>query len=175
MEIFWLLALLFVIAATVTAAWAGWRAAPFVPTLGRDVQRMLDLADLKPNERLIDLGAGDGRIITEAVRRQPTVTAVGYELSLGMWLVAWLRIGVTGTRRKARMVFGDFFHADLSPYDVVFCFLTPAAMKKLEPKLRTELRPGARIVSAVFPLPDWTPDEKDKPTGRVSIYRYHQS
>lgn len=172
MTIVWIIVLVFVVVAAVTTAWAGWRAAPFVPTRSKDVERMLDLAELKDGEVVYDLGAGDGRLLLAATQRQAQVTAVGFELSLLFYLIGWLRILLSPNRQRMRWKFQDFFHHSISEADVVVCFLTPPAMSKLEPKFRQELRPGARIISAVFPMPNWKPDLVDKPTGRVSVYRY---
>ncbi len=172
MVIVWIIVLVFVLVAAVTTAWAGWRAAPFVPTRTKDVERMLDLAELKDGEAVYDLGAGDGRLLIAATRRQPKVRAVGFELSVLFWLVGWLRIMLSRDRHRIQFRLQDFFHQSLAQADVVVCFLTPAAMRKLEPKFRQELRPGSRIISAVFPMPNWKPDLVDKPTGRVSVFRY---
>lgn len=170
----WIIVTVFVIAAAVTAAWAGWRAAPYVPTFQRDVARMMQLAEIRDRERVVDLGAGDGRIILTAVQQAKHVTGVGYELALGFWLLAWLRLAFSKYRRQASLRLQDFYHQDLSKFDVVFCFLTPKAMQKLEPKLQRELRPGARVISAVFPMPSWPLDYKEKPSKRVTVYRYVQ-
>lgn len=168
----WLFFLLFVLAASGTAAWAGWRAAPFLPTRQRDVERVLRLARVKPGERLYDLGAGDGRFIVAAAKHYGAA-AIGYEISLLPYLAARWRLAVSGLGPKARIEWKDFFHVDLSQADVIVCFLTPAALAKLGPKFKQELRPGTRIVSYTFSLPGWTPVRKDKPTAQMmSVYLY---
>lgn len=156
-----------------TAALAGWKAAPYVPTFQRDVRRMLKLAAVKPGELVVDLGAGDGRFLIIAAR-EFGARSVGYEFSILPYLVALLRMGLAGVRRQARVEYRDFFQVDLSSADVVTCFLTPKAMAKLEPKFKRELKVGCRIVSYAFKLPGWTPVEIDKPksnVGPVFLYR----
>lgn len=169
----WLLALAALIVVAGTAAWAGWRAAPFVPTRQRDVERMLRLAEVKPGELVYDLGAGDGRFLLAAARRG--ARAVGFEISILPFLIACLRLAL-GRATAARIELKDFFRQDLSAADVIVCFLTPAAMAKLGPKFSRELKPGARIVSYAFSLPGWTPAVKDKPTPQtMSVYLYRRS
>jgi SAM-dependent methyltransferase len=169
----WLSVLIVVLIVAGSAAWAGWRAAPFVPTRQRDVERMLRLAELKPGELVYDLGAGDGRFIITAARRYQA-RAVGFEISLLPYLVGRWRIWRARLGRLAAMRFQDFFHQDLSEADAVVFFLTPGATAKLGPKLRRELKPGARIVSYAFSIPGWTATLKDKPDPRtmaVHMYR----
>ncbi len=169
----WLLALAVLIITAGTAAWAGWRAAPYVPTRQRDVDRMLRLAGVKPGELVYDLGAGDGRFLLAAARRG--ARAVGFEISVLPYLIARLRLTVQGQTATARIRLQDFFHQDLSSADVVVCFLTPAAMAKLAPKFNRELKPGTRVVSYAFSLPGWTPAVKDKPTPQtMSVYLYRR-
>lgn len=172
MAVYFLIALLAVIVLTAgTAAWAAWRAAPYVPTWGSDVERLLSLAEVKAGDVVYDLGAGDGRIVLAAAKRGAQAT--GFEIAFLPYLVARIRILCSPYRRQAKMVAQDFFHADLSPADVIVCFLTPRAMGKLGEKFRRELRPGTRIVSYAFAIPGWTPDRKDKPQPKtMAVYRY---
>lgn len=168
----WFVLLLVVIIFAGSAAWAGWRAAPYVPTKQRDVERMFEIAQLQPGEVVYDLGAGDGRFVLTAAQRYQA-TAVGFEISLLPYLIGRLRIWSHGLGRLASMRFQDFFHVDLSAANVVVCFLTPGAMAKLGPKLKRELRSGTRVVSYAFAIHDWTPIEKNKPTPRsMSVYLY---
>lgn len=172
MTLLWFIILAVVLIAAGTAAWASLSAAPYVPTWRRDVGRMLTLAEIQPDELVLDLGAGDGQYLVAAVRDWKA-RAVGYEITALAWLAAWLRIRFTGTAGRAKIYFRDFFHQDLSGADVVICFLTPRAMAKLAPKLQAELRPGTRVLSYAFSIPGWTPIRKDKPeTNRMAIWVY---
>lgn len=132
--------LVFVLTAAISAAWASWRAAPYVPTWGSDVQRLLDLAEVKAGERVVDLGSGDGRIVLAAAKRGATAT--GYEISVLPYLVSILRRLWSPVRMRTAFRFVDLFHADLQSVDVVIVFLLPSSVKKLVPKFQAELRPG---------------------------------
>lgn len=133
---------------------------------------MLKLAEVKPDELVLDLGAGDGRYLVEAVRGF-RARAIGYEITALAWLAAWLRIRLTRTQGQAKILFRDFYRQNLSAADVVLCFLTPRAMAKLGPKLQQELKPGTRVLSYAFSIPGWTPIRKDKPEpGRMAIWVY---
>lgn len=156
----------------VTAAIAGLKAAPYVPTFQRDVRRMLKLAGVKPDELVIDLGAGDGRFLITAAR-EFQARGIGYEISILPYLVALVRVLCSGVRQRVHIELRDFYQVDLSPAKVVTVFLTPMAMAKLKSKFERELRPGTRIVSFAFPVPDWKPTTVDKPEPRAtSVYLY---
>ncbi len=156
-----------------SAALGSFKAAPWVPTFQRDVRRMLELADLQRGETLIDLGSGDGRFVIAAAR-DFGARAIGYELSLLPYLVSQLRVVFGGLRGRVQIRARDFLAADLSMADVITIFLTPMAMTKLSKKFAQGLKPGCRIVSIAFPLPDWTPEAVNRPTphaARVFLYR----
>lgn len=156
--------LIIIIAVAGSAAWAAWRAAPYVPTPAHDVQRILDLAAVKPNETVVDLGAGDGRLVLAAAKRG--ATAIGYEIAILPYLVAVIRCALSSHRLRAHINFQDFYQADLRSAQVVIAFLLPRAMAKLKPKFEAELQSGTRVVSYAFPIPGWTPLRKDKTNAR---------
>lgn len=158
----------------VTAALAGVKAAPYVPTFQRDVDRMLHVADVREGETVVDLGAGDGRFLITAAKKYKA-RGVGYELSLLLYVIALLRVLIAGVGRRVTIRYGDFYRASLRDADVVCCFLTPYAMKRLEPKFDDECKRSARVVSYAFKLPHRSADSISKPTPRsapVFLYRY---
>jgi precorrin-6B methylase 2 len=130
---------------------------PFTATPQPVVESMLQLAGVGPDDIVVDLGSGDGRI--------PIVAAQKYHArAIGIEIVPEL---VERSRRIAqdaeladRVSFleGDLFDADLSKATVVTLCLSASANAKLEPKLRG-LRAGTRIVSRQFPIDSWVPDK----------------
>lgn len=157
-----------------TAAYAGLIAAPWVPTRRHDVDRLLQLASLQPGERVYDLGAGDGRLLTQAARRYG-VHAVGIELSALLYLVAKVRSWCYRGPGSVTVRYGNFFHHQLHDADGVVLFLTPMAMKKLGPKLWRELKSGARVTSYAFQIPGGPNEMKDKPQQTATpIWLYRQ-
>jgi SAM-dependent methyltransferase len=145
--------------------------APWLPTRSRDIERALTLAQLKPGERFYDLGCGDGRVVAAAVRRG--AKAVGFEISLGMWLVCQVRQAL-GSARGAIFSLKNLFGQDLSDADVVYVYGMPEAnARRLRPKLEAELRPGTRVVAYAFRLDGWQPAAIDgAPPRDKNIYLY---
>ena len=135
---------------------------------------MLKLANVKSNEVLYDLGAGDARIITIAAK-EFGAKSIGYEIAVLPYFLGCIKIMLKGLRGKAKLKFNNFFEQDLSQADVVCTFLSPRAMEKLKPKFEKELKPGCRIVSFAFSIPGWQPTKKDKPNQKTTaIYLYQR-
>ena len=135
--------------------------APFIPTTHKRVHRMLELTGLKKGELVVDLGAGDGRVLHCAVRHFGA-KAIGVEYSP---LLAWfgnLWLKSKGLDKEAKIVRGDIFNYDCSKADVVTLFLLQTTNQKIKEKLQNELKPGARIVSRIFTFNDWQPIAKDE-------------
>lgn len=124
------------------------------------------------NDRLYDLGCGDGRVLRAAVKRYG-VQAVGLEVNPLAFLAArTLTLGCKGVRVR----FENFWKADLSDADVVFCYLFPDLMERVATKLIRELKHGSRVVSCNFPLPGWKPARILRPAPARHgdpIYLYH--
>jgi len=129
----------------------------YVPTPKRIVRAMLQLASLRRGETLFDLGAGDGRVIIEAARRFGA-HAIGVEVDPAC--VRRIKERLTATGANADLIEMDIFRVDLSTADVVAIYLSDTANAKLAPKLKAELRHGARIVSLDYRLPEWVPERE---------------
>ena len=130
----------------------------FVPTQDAVVDAMLDAARVTADDLVYDLGSGDGRIVIEAARKYGA-RGVGVELDEALNKQARNRAAKAGVTDKVTFVKADFFKVDLSEATVVTLFLSPNINQRLQPKLKRELKPGARVVSHRFPMPpEWQPD-----------------
>lgn len=129
---------------------------PYVPTPPEVVEGMLDLAELKAGERLIDLGSGDGRIPIAAARRG--ASALGIEINPRLVSRARSLAELAQQQDRAKFERADLFTVPLRGADVVTLYLLPDVNRRLRPKLLVELRPGARVVSHAFDMEDWVPD-----------------
>lgn len=104
--------------------------------------------------RIIDIGSGLGGLALDIAARRPECQIVGVELAPLPWLVSRLRPRAGDNCRFLR---GDYQTLDFADYDVVFAYLSPAAMPQLWSKARAEMRPGALLLSHEFPVPDAAP------------------
>jgi protein-L-isoaspartate O-methyltransferase len=152
------------------------RLAPYVTSPQRAVEKMLDMASLKPGETLYDLGCGDGRILITAAQKYH-VKAVGIEISDRLARTAEDNVKALGLTDRVKVIRGDFMQADLSSADVVTLYLITTANESLRPKLEKYLKSDARVVSYDYPIPGWKAigEEETDPSrhgNRHTIYLY---
>ena len=149
--------------------------APNVGSPEHAVDKMLEIANLKPGETLYDLGCGDGRILIAAAKRY-RVKAVGVEISANLAQTAQEKVKQNGLQRQVKIVHGDFMQTDLSPANVVTLYLATTANESLRPNLEKYLRPNTRVVSYDYPIPGWKPintSDSEGPYGAThTIYLY---
>jgi protein-L-isoaspartate O-methyltransferase len=147
--------------------------APYVNSPARVVDRMLELANIKPGETVFDLGCGDGRILIAAVEKYKA-KAVGIEISPKVVAEANANIHKAKIEGQARVIQGDLLQADLTGADVVTIYLTTSFNEELRPRLEKFLKPGSRVVSHDYAMTGWKPTRVVEAEGRQkhSIYLY---
>ena len=130
---------------------------PYVPTPEVVVDRMLELAGVRADDIVYDLGSGDGRLVIEAARRYGA-RGVGVEREARLVDLARAAAATAQVAHRVSFKQGDLFDTDLRGATVVTLYLLPRLLAQLLPKLRAELVPGARIVSHDYPLDPWPAD-----------------
>jgi SAM-dependent methyltransferase len=142
---------------------------PFVPTPPAVVSAMLTIARVGPSDVVYDLGSGDGRIVIAAAKE---FGARGVGIERNPTLIAQARQAAerAGVAARVRFVEQDFFAADLREATVVTLYLLPTVNLKIRDKLRSELRPGTRVVSHYYAMGDWLPDFETEVDGRKIFY-----
>jgi ribosomal protein L11 methylase PrmA len=118
---------------------------------------MLELAGVKKNDVVVDLGCGDGRIVVAAAKKYGC-KAVGYDLDKECVRLALERVKKEGVEKLVRIECRDILEVDLSEVSVVTLYLGPVLNAKLTPQLE-KLKPGSRIVSHAFDIPGIKPDK----------------
>ena len=144
----------------------------YVSTSRAKIAAFIDAVPMKADQMLVDIGCGDGRVLREAQKRYG-VRTVGYEVNPLAYLKARL-FSIGSNRITIRCQ--NFWEADLSEADVVYCYLYPDVMKKLATKLVDGLKPGAIVVSSNFSLPGWAPGKilrLESSLHNDPIYIYH--
>ncbi len=127
--------------------------APFVPTGGKRLRKMLEFAGVMPGQKVADLGSGDGRLVIAFAKAG--AEAHGYEINPLLVLYSNILIFKSGLRGKAHIHLKSFWGEDLSLYNTITVYGISHIMERLEQKFSTELNPGARVVSNSFRLPSW--------------------
>jgi hypothetical protein len=145
---------------------------PFFPS-GENVWKAV--ADILPGDdpiRFVDVGSGFGGLILYFSRRRPHGEFIGVEIAPLPWFSSVLRAFMTGSR--GRFFRKDYRAIDFAAHDVVFAYLSPAAMPELWKKASTEMRSGTLLLSYEFPVPDVEPHIVSLPDTRgASLYGWH--
>lgn len=125
-----------------------------MPTPFARAKKMVELADLKPGQKLYELGCGDGRI-SYLAKKYFSADSRGFELSPIVFL--WAKICKFLWRSNHKIYLRDFRVINLSDADAIAFYLLPEPLKKIKDKLERELRPGTKVISYAFAIDGWNP------------------
>jgi tRNA G37 N-methylase Trm5 len=128
----------------------------YVPTPVEVVEKMFELADIRPGEVVYDLGCGDGRIPVMASKKFG-VRSWGFDIDPVRVKESLDNVAKNKVGHLVTIKHQDIFELDLSKADVITLYLLPALNVKLMPQL-DKLKPGCRIVTHDFPF---RKDEKE--------------
>jgi 16S rRNA A1518/A1519 N6-dimethyltransferase RsmA/KsgA/DIM1 with predicted DNA glycosylase/AP lyase activity len=149
--------------------------APFFPTPMNVVDRMLQIAEVKPSDIVYDLGAGDGRIVIQAAERFGA-QGVGVEYDVAVAQLAIDAVEKRNLGERVDIIVGDATKVDVSMATVVMIYLLPETIILLKPNLDSQLAEGVRVVTHNTPMAGWTPistESMDDGTGRTHmLYLY---
>jgi SAM-dependent methyltransferase len=129
----------------------------WIPTPPELVEKMLAMAKVTPQDRVFDLGAGDGIIAITAAKKF-NANAVGIEYNPNMADFARRQVREAGVQDKVRIITGDIFKEDFSSATVVTLYLLPDLNLRLRPIL-LQMKPGTRVVAHAFDMGEWQADE----------------
>jgi SAM-dependent methyltransferase len=129
----------------------------FVPTPQDVVDKMLELAEIKKDDVVYDLGCGDGRIVVTAAKKSGC-QAVGFDIDPERLRESRENVEKSGVANLVRIEDKDIFTVDLRPASVVTLYLLPELNVRLIPQLQ-KLKPGSRIVSHDFRMKGVKPDK----------------
>lgn len=141
---------------------------PYVPTSMKIVSEMIEMANIKEGDNVYDMGCGDGRLVTEASYIKDT-KCIGVEWKADVVLTAKIRNFFK--RSKAIIKRGDMYKQDITDADIIFTYLLPHAMDRLENKILKECKDSVVIVSHGFTFKNLKLQE-EKQIGKVTIRRY---
>jgi Histone methylation protein DOT1 len=133
-------------------------AAPYVPSPQSVVSDMLKLAGVGPQDFVIDLGSGDGRIVRTAALVFGA-RGLGVEIKDALVRQSNADARREGIADRVKFIKADLFKTDISRATVLTMYLLPDTVNLLKPKLLAELRPGTRVLSHDYPLSGWIPEK----------------
>ncbi len=129
----------------------------WVPTPEEVVHTMLNMAKVTPQDFVVDLGAGDGRIAIAAAK-DFGARSEGIEYNPEMAQLATCLAEADGVSDKAKIVQGDIFKEDFSKATVVTMYLLPELNLCVRHRILA-MPPGTRVASHQFSMGEWEPDQ----------------
>jgi hypothetical protein len=143
-----------------------------IPLYLSGAETTLWLTTLLPRDaRVLDIGSGIGSLLVPLRRQRPDLWLAGIDNAPLPWLAGKLRVHGTGIVWR----WGNFWQHSLTPYQAVYCFLSPAPMIMLWEKACREMAPGSLFVSKAFPVPGQMPEflsgPENDPVNTLFIYR----
>jgi len=139
----------------------------YVPTKDETVKKMIEMADLKKGNKVIDLGSGDGRILIAAAKKG--ATAVGYEIDPILVAESKRKIAKAGVSNKAKVKLKNMWEADFNEVDVIFVYLFPKYLAKLKKILEEKLTHPVTVISNDYQIPDAKPA---KVKNNIYLYQF---
>lgn len=124
--------------------------APYLPIFNDRLIQIIEISDLKPGMTLLDLGCGDGKILRFAARNG--IKAIGYELNPILFL--FCKLTTFKYRKSVKVFYGNFWQKKLPKVDVVYVFLLPKLMNKLNQKFIDDQIKDTKLVSFSFSIPN---------------------
>lgn len=140
----------------------------WLPTRDELVHKLLAAAQVNPQDLVVDLGAGDGKIAIAAAL-QFGASAWGIEYNKDMAALAQRNAQRAGVADRVRIVQGDIFKEDFSQATVVTLYLLEELNAQLRPTLLA-MRPGTRVLSNTFSMGDWEPDQVIQVKGGIGYF-----
>lgn len=141
----------------------------FVPTPQPVVEAMLQLAKVKRDEIVYDLGCGDGRAVITAAR-DFGARGIGVDIDPERIQESRENAQSAGVSNRVEFKQADLFEMQFADADVLFLYLLPALNVRLRPRILDELRPGTRVVSHAFTMGEWTADETIEVDGIIVYF-----
>lgn len=142
---------------------------PYIPSTRGNVDEMLRLAAVTPDDVVFDLGSGDGRIVIAAARDYGA-RGVGIDIDPALVRESSENARRAGVAERTEFRASDIFAVNLKDATVVTMYLLSGLVAKLEPKLLAELKPGTRIVAHDYGFPKWQPDRTVRISKTYMLY-----
>lgn len=144
--------------------------APYVATDYEVVDAMLSMAAVRPDDDVVDLGSGDGRILIAAARSHGA-RGLGVDIDPARIMESNANARAAGVANRVTFRREDLFQTPLATTDVLTLYLAPDINQRLRPRILSQMQPGTRVVSHDFDMGDWRPDQRQQ-VGTATIYMW---
>ena len=144
--------------------------APFIPTGNKAISAAVENISLPETGTVYELGCGQAGFLRELRKKYAKANLYGVEYNLFPYLIGQIQNSLS--KSNIQFIKKNFFKVDLSQADAIYCFLSIRTMADLEPKFKAECKPGTKIISYNFTLPNHTPEKVVEMENKNKIYFY---
>ncbi len=152
----------------ISAIYAGFVGAPWVPSKKKTTEDVFSFLEIKEKDVFYDLGCGDGRLVFMAGEKG--ADARGFEISIFLFFVANLKKFLQ--KKKGRILYKNFWKANLADADIIYFFLLPKFYPRLKEKMEEELKEGTIVVTSWWEVEGWKPVKVIKKEKEVDVFVY---
>ncbi len=142
---------------------------PFVPTYAGDIKFIVKKLGITSRDIFYDLGSGNGKVVF-LVEKLSGAAVTGYELT--WWTHLWAKLQKILTGSKAKFINRDFFKEDWSGANIIYCYLYPPLMGRVEEKFKADMKPNSIAIVRDFPFPNMAYSDKYYLPKQHEIYVY---
>jgi predicted RNA methylase len=154
--------------------YAGSSLAPLAYTRKKDLKRINTIANLKPGQTFVEMGAGTGRVCSYVAKHNPSTIAIGIELAWPLYIFTKYKTVLAGPS-NLQIQYGNALHFNYKNIDVIYTYALVKTLKnKVQQKLLKEMKPDATFISYIFSIKNWPGDSKTykKSPEETSIHVY---
>lgn len=160
----------------ITAAYAGFKGAPWVPTLSKDIRQALCVLRNEKFESAIDLGCGTGSMLFAVAQERPEVRLLGYEVSVAPLLFGWIRKYLSPKKYKnVHLYWKNLYSVDVSFADVIFVFMMPEPHTRIAKTVLHRAKPSAIVLFEAWQPEGFVADHTEKQEGCLPLHVYRGS
>lgn len=157
-----------------TAAYAGWRGAPWVPTRSLDLQQAIAaVRQASPHRYAIDLGCGTGSLLFALAKAHPEMQLFGYDISLAPLLFGWIRKWLSPQRYKnVHLHMKNLYRVDVSPADLIFVFMMPEPHTRIAKTVLHRAQTDALVLFEAWPPEGFVPEQTVQGSNCLPLHVY---
>lgn len=138
-------------------SWFAGSDAPYVPTKIEAIRKILKFAGVKKGKRFYELGSGDGRVVIQAAK----LGADSFGIEQSLLRVLFSKFSASRLHlKKAYFIHGNIFRRNYLDTDVIYIYLLPKGVDRLEEKLKKELKKGSIVITQTYHFKNWKPYKK---------------
>ncbi len=144
--------------------------APYEPSRGKALKNIIKFTNPKAGDRIAELGSGDGRVciaLAKKLSKNSKIEIHGFEINPFLVWISRRKIRKLGLQNKIRIYWRNFWKINLHNYNKIIMFQFSTITNGLAKKFKKELKPGSKIISHWWKLPEW---KIKKRIGRIYLY-----